>query len=390
MATENLASSQAPPDLRSLSSLTDSDTEELDDCGTMKNTSQWLHHCIEYQGTKPYVVPSLEDHRKAIELIIADQGNNIQDRDSVGVHVTNVSKDESFDFDSVHHLPLPSLVELWPVVLDMVYQEGSDRCFVRIKCDLNSMDGVTALHAGLNLLEYMESGKISPYPFTASNPPLPANQFENFQNQLGRVEQGKLMAKTSGEPGVWTRSPFMHEFEDTFSERPSRRYTSVDVSFKTIMKRIDEAKQILNIPFYAVTVNYSPAVALSISPTLEEAMDRKKRASNIALPPDGTGAPAPMNAAHVEMLFNTIFLNNYGKHGARRLIGKVVGYTWDWSGMLKSFAPFFHIVQIQDKLFFRMSASPPDMRVLEESKLFDDIGKFQSFKELPFYSSKKC
>ena len=42
MTTETLASSQAPPDLRSLSSLTDSDTEELDDFGTMKNTAQWL------------------------------------------------------------------------------------------------------------------------------------------------------------------------------------------------------------------------------------------------------------------------------------------------------------------------------------------------------------
>lgn len=107
------------------------------------------------------------------------------------------------------------------------------------------MDGVTALHSGLNLLEYMESGTFSLYPFTTSNPPLPANQFENFQKELDRVEQGKLVATTSSESGV------------------------------------------------------------------------------------------------------------------------------------------------QDKLFFRMSASPPDMKVLEESKLFDDIGKFQTFKDLPFYLSKK-
>ena len=66
-------------------------------------------------------MPNLEDHRKAIELIVADERNNIKDRDSVEVHVMNVSKGEPFDFDSVHHLPLPSLVESWPVVLDMVY-----------------------------------------------------------------------------------------------------------------------------------------------------------------------------------------------------------------------------------------------------------------------------
>lgn len=156
----------------------------------------------------------MEDHEKAIEIIVADGGNHIKDKYSVGVHVTKVAEGEAFDFDSVHHLPLPPLVELYPVVLDMVCQEGSDRCFVRIKCDLNSMDGVTALHAGLNLLEYMESETFSPYPFTASNPPLPANQFQNFQKQLDRVEQGKLAAMASGETGVWARSPLMHEFED--------------------------------------------------------------------------------------------------------------------------------------------------------------------------------
>jgi hypothetical protein len=165
----------------------------------------------------------------------------------------------------------------------------------------------------------------------------------------------------------------MATFEDQFIERSGLRYTDVKLSYPEIMKRIGQAKDLLKLPFFAVTVNYSPEVALSLCLTIEECMDRNKKISNICLPPVGTGPPARMNAAHVEMLYNAIFLNLYGKHGAPRTHNgdvRVVGYAWDWSGIIKSYPPFMHVTQIQDKLFFCISAPSPDMQTIVDSKDF--------------------
>jgi hypothetical protein len=338
---------------------------------------------------------SLEVHQSAIDAIVADEGNVVK-QGEVSVHIMTLSKEDPFDFDSVQHLPLSILVEEFPLVLEMIYQEGSDKCFVRVKADLNFYDGVSALHTGFNLLEYLDTTNttkvISPYPFTASNPSLPDHQqMQNFQKQLGRLRWGKIAARLN--PlywlRVWQHTPFMATFEDQFTVRPGLRYTDVQLSYPEIMKRISRAKDLLKIPFFAVTVNYSPWVAVSLCPTVEECMDKNKKVSNICLPPVGTGPPAPMNAAHVEMLYNTIFVNLYGKHAAPRTHNgnvRVVGYAWDWTGMMKSYPPFFHVTQIQDKLFFSISAPPPDMQAIVGSKIFDDLGESQPYRHRPLYS----
>ncbi len=66
----------------------------------------------------------------------------------------------------------------------------------------------------------------------------------------------------------------MATFEDQFIERSGLRYTDVKLSYPEIMKRIGQAKDLLKLPFFAVTVNYSPEVALSLCLTIEECMDR--------------------------------------------------------------------------------------------------------------------
>jgi hypothetical protein len=128
---------------------------------------------------------SLEVHQSVIDAIVADEGNIIK-QGEVSVHIMTLAKEDPFDFDSVQHLPLSVLVEEFPLVLEMIYQEGSDKCFVRVKADLNFYDGVSALHTGFNLLEYLDttntSKAISPYPFTASNPPYPITRCRTFRN----------------------------------------------------------------------------------------------------------------------------------------------------------------------------------------------------------------
>eukprot|EP00980_Cylindrotheca_fusiformis_P014217 scaffold3742_cov118-Cylindrotheca_fusiformis.AAC.3 len=371
---------------------------------TRNNTRQWLAHCIEVETKPEYCRQRLEIHLDAIDSIVADSNNSIHNKTGkeVTVHITTVPQGEFFDFDTVHHLPLPRVVEEYKVVYEMVYQDNEDsgKYFLRIKVDLNAFDGVTALHGGFNLIEYLETknaATLSPYPFNTSNPPLPDHQFENFQNQMQRIEEAKQKHEPDKEniEGLkWSRTPSMAvDFEEVFKERPGLRFTKVDLSFREILKRIDQAKQVLDIPFYAATINYAPNVAVSLCPTLEDFMDRERKVSNICLPPVGVGPPAPMNEQHVEDLFNTLFLNSYGKHAAPRTThAKVVGYVWDWMGLLKSFAPMFHVSQIQDKLFLSVTACPPDMEKLRKSKLFFDdetVGQAQPFVGRPFYQPKE-
>jgi hypothetical protein len=347
------------------------------------HTRQWLFQIIEVEQDLAYCLQSIEAHEAALQVIVSDTRNSVHEGD-IGVHVTTLPKEAAFDFESVHHLPTPPIVEQHALVLEVVYKEGTAKCFVRVKADLVTLDGVTALHAAFNLLEYLETGVISAYPFTKSNTLPPSDvQFENFSKQMKRIEDAKqdIQSDPIHEKGIWRRSPLMYEFEDTFTERKGLRFTEVNLPFKQILERIDVAKEALGIELYAITVNFSPATAVSLCPTMAEVLDKDKKLANITLPPVGTGAPAPMNEGHVETLFNTIFLNNYNRHEPR-ISGKVVGYLWDWSGIMKTFPPFFHLITIQGKLFFSMSGSPPDM--IEMEKLFNEtVGVSETFQNLP-------
>jgi hypothetical protein len=74
-----------------------------------------------------------------------------------------VPADFDFTFNSVHcTIPLQKEVEIAPLVIEIVYQEGnSDRFYVRIKIDLVYYDGVTGLHTAFQVLEFIEHGDLS-------------------------------------------------------------------------------------------------------------------------------------------------------------------------------------------------------------------------------------
>ena len=274
------------------------------------------------------------------------------------------------------------------LVLEAVYLEGDQsKYFVRIKVDLNGYDGVTALHAGLNLIECLEHGnatQLSSYPFSTSNPPLPdpEQQLANFQAQQQRIQKslGEDEA-TQNVPSAgteWSRTARVaEEFESIYKgNRPAMRISDVKLKFPEILSRIDKAKKQLELPFYAATVNFAPNVAVALCPTLNSFLDKEEKIHHITFPPEGTGPPPPMNEQHAQDLFNTVFLNSYGKHQAPRTThSKVVGYTWDWSGLLATFPPFFVVCQIQETRFLYWSASQPEFEQLMHSKILEDLGE---------------
>ena len=88
---------------------------------------------------------------------------------------------------------------------------------------------------------------------------------------------------------------------------------------------MDSIKETLGFSHYAITVNYSPKVALSLVRSAAEIKSRDARLGGLTLPPAGVGPPPPMDAAHSFMVFNCIFYNNYGRHDPQ-ISGKVCMY----------------------------------------------------------------
>jgi len=313
-----------------------------------------------------------------------------------------VGKNHPFSFAALHNdLPLPDSVATVPMVVEVVFKEGvKDMLFVRIKNDLDCYDGVTATHTSFQVLEFMESGsidKVSPFPYTGTNGGADGHnspgRFLRFFMQLARIFLAVVctMFSPSYWRGAWMPGPLQSTIEaSTKGTRVCRRYKNIpeSVTFREILSVMDAIKTMLKLKFYAVTVNFSPTVALALVPTLEALKSREARLGCLTLPPAGTGPPPPMDAAHSGALFNCLFYNNYGRHNPN-FSGKVTDFLWDWMGIYDTFLTFTHVVEVQGKKFVRWCAHPDEWKKIEATGLLSKLGPAEAFTPVPFYSKGK-
>ena len=350
-----------------------------------------LCFCIEIETSSKFCCKSDDEHITACEAITAFSGNKVKKGDLAVVKRIFDSASGPFDFDIVHHLPLSPLIETTPIVIEMVYMEGTGKCFARIKNDLMHYDGVTATHVAFELLEYLEHGKseaLSSFPFTdsnLSNGNLPGANFGNFIAQLGLLLW--LTINTLFTWNYWRGNfvpgPLQGAYENKLLSRPCLRFTKAPTSFKfkDFLALMDGIKTDLGISKYSVTVNFSPKVALAFLPDLSKLMSKKEILKNISLPPVGVSPPPPMDSVHVGVVSNTVFYNNYGRHKIN-ITGKVVDFVWDWTGLCKSFPPLFHAIEINGHSIYRFCAPTPIMNLVSDN--FQDMGPAKSFVGRPF------
>jgi hypothetical protein len=352
---------------------------------------QWLIFCVQID-TK-YCNKSIEEHARAAKAIVEGSVSTLQPG-SLAVIRLVLKDDAPFDFDSVHHLPLPFEMDTTPVVVEMVYKKSQDRCFARIKTDLSRYDGVTAFCAGQNVLEFLEHGSadaMSIYPFT---PPkrgveLPLSNYVAFFKQLTRVlwAIGWNLLNPRYWRGHWVRGPLQGRLESTLPPRPWLRYSQVPdtTSFKDFLQQLDETKRYLGLPLYATTLNSSPYAFLTLVSSKEQLFTKQARYNNIFGPPAGYASPPPMNALHVGTLYNTLFFNNYGRHNPN-ISGRITDLVWNWCGMYSSFTLFAFAAEIQGKKFFAFSAPPADFEaVTKEGLIGNGLGPVQPFIQREFY-----
>lgn len=337
-----------------------------------------------------------KDKLKDVADVLMNGTKSVISKNQLVVVSRTVGKDHPFSFASVHHdLPLPDVVEKVPLVIEVVFKEGvADKLFVRIKDDLDVFDGVTSTHTAFQVLEYMEHGtidKVSPFPYTGINGGPDSHnslgRILRFLAQFARLFFGLLPGIPSYLCGKWRRGPLQSIMQDSKGTRVCRRYNKIPESlhFREITAITDGIKTALKLAYYAVTVNFSPTVCISLVPTAAGLKQRDVRLGNLTLPPMGSGPPMPQCAFVAGILFNVLFYNNYGRHDPN-ISGKITDYLWDWMGIYDTFPTFTHCIEIQGTRFVRWCAHPEEWKQIEATGLLSKLGEGESFTPVPFYS----
>jgi hypothetical protein len=349
------------------------------------NTFKTLQHLIQVDEAS---LLTTENARKNIEQFVESVKQPTVQKKHLRTAITTVPKDAPFDFNDAMWVPVPAVVDEVQMVVEVIYQAGNPkRAFVRVKNDLDFYDGVTAMHMGFQLLEFMEHGdpsKLSPFPFTGTNGDPNVGNFLNFFSQLGRVAFGavsNLLTPAWWRGAEWVAGPL--QCMSAQSGRVSMWYNSVPdgTAHRKLLAAMDQVRTTLGLTHYSVTMNYSPSVRLALVPSLQALGNKDERLAYAALPPKGTGPPPPMDNAHVWMLANTLFFNNYGRHKVD-ISAKITNVMWDWQGMLESFPCFFFSIQVNGRLFWR--ACMPSAQWAQVSNHMSVFGEGSQFKQIPF------
>lgn len=361
-----------------------------------------LQFCTMVESASKMMSTAQKERLSSAADLLMSGDKSVVKKNELIVTSRTVGKDHPFTFKSVHNdLPLPDAVTKVPMVVEVIFKEGvADKLFVRVKNDLDCYDGVTATHTGFQVLEYMEHGttdQVTPFPYTGVNgSPDGYNspgRALRFITQLLTVLLNVVLSLFSSAfwRGTFRPGPFQSKIEASCKgTRTCRRYNKIPEStkFSDIIATVDAVKSALTLKYYAVTVNFSPTVALALVLTTAELTKRDARLGYLTLPPAGTGPPPAMDAAHSAMLFNCLFYNNYGRHNPN-ISGKVTDFLWDWMGLFDTFSTFTHCVEIQGRKFVRWCAHPDEWKKIEATGQLSKLGVGEAFSPVPFYSKGK-
>ena len=390
-----------------------------------------LQFCIEVSDAVAMTAPMQRARLEGCAEALVSGGKTVVKVDDLRVVSRTLAKDVPFDFGSVHHLPLPPIVEKAPMVVEIVFQEGVDnRFFARVKNDLEFYDGVTATHTGFQVLEWMEHGataQISPFPFIGRNGSVTGfnsgARVCRFLNQMvGTVLSTAIL--TLFKPSFWCGNGWL---PGPFQSSPAREAAAkgtrvcrrfnripVDVSHREIISLTDGIKRALGLRYFAVTVsptrekwthththtthhnsktllvqvNFAPGVAVALVRTKEELATQEGRLGRLTMPPANGGPPPAMDSMHAAGIFNCIFYNNYGRHNPK-ISGSADDFLWDWMGIYDTFCTFSHSIQVNGRKIVRWCAHPAEWAKIEKTGLLGKLGEGTDFHSVPFYGESE-
>eukprot|EP00285_Hemiselmis_virescens_P012599 CAMPEP_0173390838 /NCGR_PEP_ID=MMETSP1356-20130122/16330_1 /TAXON_ID=77927 ORGANISM="Hemiselmis virescens, Strain PCC157" /NCGR_SAMPLE_ID=MMETSP1356 /ASSEMBLY_ACC=CAM_ASM_000847 /LENGTH=345 /DNA_ID=CAMNT_0014348321 /DNA_START=158 /DNA_END=1195 /DNA_ORIENTATION=+ len=291
------------------------------------------------------------------------------------------------DFSSAHSASETSSWWDKPLVVQLFFSADQTKVFVRTMLSLEVVDGVGALHATFNVVEYLENrGKglkpeeyLSVPRFKSANKPIGFDP-EKMAAHEKRLEgySASFDASRKEANGKLPVGPPRCSDEEHLKPRVWTRWSDVTTPFKEFMGIAAEVQKRLEFEYIFYTVNYSPGVGMGVLPGVMDTLDHQKRTEGVFTP---VGPPLPMNTAHAENLSYGMLWNNYGRHEPK-FSAQVKGLVWNWTGMPKSFVPSFHCATIQGKSFVSSTFAEQDQRACAE--LLDKIGgRREVFTECP-------
>jgi len=273
------------------------------------------------------------------------------------------------DFNGAHQLPPPSVVKEYPLVVEIVYPEGSSTCFVRGFLSLTHCDGVRLLHIMLQTVEFLEghaagaaAPAISTYPHLSKNEAPSLHPFRRIPLLMMRMQLGMFLlgllgalliklgfvstAADGSEEPVF--GPAAELQEARLAKREVRCYVVPEhVGYKGIFVLAERLRALCGYWYYFFTVNFSPRVAMAVTTDLSATKSAAGRAHSMFTPVMAAPPMLPSVGAGFAL---GLFWNNYGKHSPA-IRAEVRRFLWDWRGLPKLVSWALLMVTIQGKLF---------------------------------------
>lgn len=295
---------------------------------------------------------------------------------SAGEVTVQLMAGDNWTFDMVrnhHSCPCNS-----PMAFEIFNSSTTGDIFVRMWVDVDAYDGVSLLHTGLNILEYLEGGPESK---------LTKLIFKNPDSTFVLRNRVHFVRHISGLLLRLVRDLFVRMGVGFFAPRLRRQsvysgplgvlagrflggaasptclmYRMSDSEFKGAVDKVDALRKELGFLGYVCTVNYRPHVALSAVDSREAIMNAQARVDGIIT------AAAPVPRAQFGPSFflsNHCFWNNYGRYHPG-LKSKLSLVYWDWITLPWYTRMIVHTISIQGVCWIMLRVPPTSAKFVKE------------------------
>jgi hypothetical protein len=268
-------------------------------------------------------------------------------RDARDVRVTYHEVDSAAP-SVIRALPMGRLIA--PLEYELFFAADGRCVTVRFRVMLDEYEGVSATQICVNILEFLEHGRVDAMTELPPNPPYSYTLHNGARavalafSNMSAVVLGALVSPLLGLLRIVGRVARLPERAAIGPAGPwaaIRTYVSgehgactaydvpASLGYHDVINRLFALAADLNLRGLMATVNYRPRIAIARPRSPADLLDRQRRRACIVLP---SGPPPTPNVAMATLLGNDVVINNYGRFNPNSS-ATFKSADWDWVGL---------------------------------------------------------
>lgn len=265
-----------------------------------------------------------------------------------------------------------------PMIIEIFDSPTTGEIFLRMWVDVDAYDGVSLLHTGLNVLEYLERGPDSTLTnLIIKNPDATfalRNRLHFSRHVLGLFARlARDLVLRMGIGPFFPRGRHQSAYSGPLGVVAGRllggaesatclMYRLSDAEFRGAIDKVDALREQLGFVGYVCTVNYRPNVALSAVGSRDALMSAQERVDGIIT----AAAPVPRGQFGPSFfLSNHCFWNNYGRHYPA-LKSRLTWVYWDWITLPWYTRMIVHTISIQGVCWLMLRVPPTSAKFVKD------------------------